>query len=212
VGHLVEVVEDTTRTTSARRAASRELRPLMAVLCTLIDRPTGPPTASRVVSAEGCARRRASASYSEAQSLAVLRPPLQQPLKNDFERQSRRWGMLPWSKAKHRYSLTPTTWRPCSLIRRQRWSVHDMAYRAVFAAINHCIDGVLAKLRAKNGAKQRAAAGNLRRVAKRVRHSRIEAASGRCFAPAVIRLTSAADRPLQTEDRVPRRQIHVGGQ
>jgi hypothetical protein len=42
VGHLIEMVEDTTRTTSARRAASRELRPLMAVLCTLIDRPTGP--------------------------------------------------------------------------------------------------------------------------------------------------------------------------
>ena len=43
VGHLIEIVEDTTRTTSARRAASRELRLLMSVLCKLMDRPTGPP-------------------------------------------------------------------------------------------------------------------------------------------------------------------------
>jgi hypothetical protein len=43
VGHLIEIVEDTTRTTSARRAASRELRLLMSVLCKLIERPTGPP-------------------------------------------------------------------------------------------------------------------------------------------------------------------------
>ena len=43
VGHLIELVEDTTRTTSARRAASRELRLLMSVLCKLIERPTGPP-------------------------------------------------------------------------------------------------------------------------------------------------------------------------
>jgi hypothetical protein len=42
VGHLIEIAEDTTRTISARRAASRELRPLMAVLYTLIDRPTVP--------------------------------------------------------------------------------------------------------------------------------------------------------------------------
>jgi hypothetical protein len=43
MGHLIELVEDTTRTTSARRAASRELRLLMSVLCKLIDRATGPP-------------------------------------------------------------------------------------------------------------------------------------------------------------------------
>jgi hypothetical protein len=43
VGHLIEIVEDTTRTTSARRAASRELRLLMSILCKLIERPTGPP-------------------------------------------------------------------------------------------------------------------------------------------------------------------------
>ena len=43
VGQLIELVEDTTRTTSARRAASRELSVLMSVLCKLIDRPTGPP-------------------------------------------------------------------------------------------------------------------------------------------------------------------------
>ena len=43
VGQLIELVEDTTRTSSARRAASRELRLLMSVLCKLIDRPTGPP-------------------------------------------------------------------------------------------------------------------------------------------------------------------------
>jgi hypothetical protein len=41
-GHLIEIVEDTTRTTSARRAASRELRLLTSVLCKLIGRPTGP--------------------------------------------------------------------------------------------------------------------------------------------------------------------------
>jgi hypothetical protein len=43
VGHLIEIVGDTTRTTSERRAASRELRLLMSVLCKLIERPTGPP-------------------------------------------------------------------------------------------------------------------------------------------------------------------------
>jgi hypothetical protein len=43
VGHLIELVEDTTRTTSTRRAASRELRLLTSVLCKLIERPTGPP-------------------------------------------------------------------------------------------------------------------------------------------------------------------------
>jgi hypothetical protein len=43
VGHLIELVGDTTRTTSARRAASRELRLLMSILCELIERPTGPP-------------------------------------------------------------------------------------------------------------------------------------------------------------------------
>ena len=42
VGHLIEIVEDTTRTTSARRAASRELRLLMSILCKVIERPTGP--------------------------------------------------------------------------------------------------------------------------------------------------------------------------
>jgi hypothetical protein len=42
VGHLIEIVEDTTRTASARRAASRELRLLMSVLCKLIEPPTGP--------------------------------------------------------------------------------------------------------------------------------------------------------------------------
>ena len=42
VRHLTEIVEDTTRTTSARRAASRELRLFMSVLCKLIERPTGP--------------------------------------------------------------------------------------------------------------------------------------------------------------------------
>jgi hypothetical protein len=42
VGNLIELVEDTTRTTSARRAASRELRLLMSVLCKLIERPTAP--------------------------------------------------------------------------------------------------------------------------------------------------------------------------
>jgi hypothetical protein len=43
MGQLIEVVGDTTRTTSERRAASRELRLLMSVLCKLIERPTGPP-------------------------------------------------------------------------------------------------------------------------------------------------------------------------
>jgi hypothetical protein len=43
VGQLIELVEDTTRTTSARRAASRELRLLMSVLRKLIERPTGSP-------------------------------------------------------------------------------------------------------------------------------------------------------------------------
>ena len=42
VGHLIEIVEDTTRTTTARRAASRELRLLMSVLRKLIERPAGP--------------------------------------------------------------------------------------------------------------------------------------------------------------------------
>jgi hypothetical protein len=42
VGHFIEIVEDTTRTTSARRAASRELKDLMSVLCKLIEPPTGP--------------------------------------------------------------------------------------------------------------------------------------------------------------------------
>jgi hypothetical protein len=41
VGNLIEIVEDTTRTATARRAASRELRLLMSVLCKLIERPTG---------------------------------------------------------------------------------------------------------------------------------------------------------------------------
>jgi hypothetical protein len=40
VGHLIEVVEDTTRTTLARRAASRELRLLMSVLSKSIERAT----------------------------------------------------------------------------------------------------------------------------------------------------------------------------
>jgi hypothetical protein len=39
---LIEIAEDTTRTISARRAGSRELRLLMSVLCKLIERPTGP--------------------------------------------------------------------------------------------------------------------------------------------------------------------------
>jgi hypothetical protein len=42
VGHLIEIVEDTTRTTTTRRAASRELRLLMSVLCQSMERPTGP--------------------------------------------------------------------------------------------------------------------------------------------------------------------------
>jgi hypothetical protein len=42
VGRLIETVEDTTRTISARRAASRELRRLMSVLRKLIEQPTGP--------------------------------------------------------------------------------------------------------------------------------------------------------------------------
>jgi hypothetical protein len=43
VGHLLEIVEDTTRTASARRAASRELRLLISLLGKLIDRPAAPP-------------------------------------------------------------------------------------------------------------------------------------------------------------------------
>ena len=42
VGRLIEIVEDTTRTTSERRAASRELKLLMSVLCKLIEPPAGP--------------------------------------------------------------------------------------------------------------------------------------------------------------------------
>jgi hypothetical protein len=42
MGRLIEIVEDTTRTISARRAASREFRRLMSVLRTLIDQPTEP--------------------------------------------------------------------------------------------------------------------------------------------------------------------------
>ena len=55
----------------------------------------GPPTGSHVVLAEGCAKRHASASYSEVQSLAVLQPLLERPLKNDFEQQ-RRWPWESW--------------------------------------------------------------------------------------------------------------------
>jgi hypothetical protein len=42
MGRLIEIVEDTTRTISARRAASRELRRLMSVLRKLVERPIGP--------------------------------------------------------------------------------------------------------------------------------------------------------------------------
>jgi hypothetical protein len=42
VGRLIEIVEDTTRTTSERRAASRELRLLMSVLSKLIEGPMEP--------------------------------------------------------------------------------------------------------------------------------------------------------------------------
>jgi len=42
MGRLIEIVEDTTRTISARRAASRELRRLMSVLRKLVEQPTGP--------------------------------------------------------------------------------------------------------------------------------------------------------------------------
>jgi hypothetical protein len=42
VEHLLEIVEDTTRTISARRTASRELRLLMSVLGKSIEHPTGP--------------------------------------------------------------------------------------------------------------------------------------------------------------------------
>jgi hypothetical protein len=42
MGRLIEIVEDTTQTISARRTASRELRRLMSVLHELIERPTGP--------------------------------------------------------------------------------------------------------------------------------------------------------------------------
>lgn len=41
MGRLIEVVEDTTRTISARRAASRELGRLMSVLRKVIEQPTG---------------------------------------------------------------------------------------------------------------------------------------------------------------------------
>jgi hypothetical protein len=40
VGRLIEIVEDTTRTPSGRRAASRELRLLMSVLRKSIERTT----------------------------------------------------------------------------------------------------------------------------------------------------------------------------
>jgi hypothetical protein len=42
MGCLIEIVEDTTRTISARRAASRELKLLTSVLRKLIEQPTGP--------------------------------------------------------------------------------------------------------------------------------------------------------------------------
>jgi hypothetical protein len=42
MGRLIEIVEDTTRTISARRAASRELGRLMSVLRKLVEQPTGP--------------------------------------------------------------------------------------------------------------------------------------------------------------------------
>jgi len=42
MGRLIEIVEDTTRTISARRTASRELRRLMSVWRKLIEQPTGP--------------------------------------------------------------------------------------------------------------------------------------------------------------------------
>jgi len=42
MGRLIEIVEDTTRTISARRAASRELRRLMSVLRKLVEQPAGP--------------------------------------------------------------------------------------------------------------------------------------------------------------------------
>jgi hypothetical protein len=42
MGRLIEIVEDTTQTISARRAASRELRCLTSVLRKLIEQPTGP--------------------------------------------------------------------------------------------------------------------------------------------------------------------------
>jgi hypothetical protein len=43
VGRLIEIVEDTTQTMSAQRAASRELRHLMSVLRKLVEQPIGPP-------------------------------------------------------------------------------------------------------------------------------------------------------------------------
>jgi hypothetical protein len=42
LGRLVETVEDTTQTISARRTASRELRRLTSVLRKLIEQPAGP--------------------------------------------------------------------------------------------------------------------------------------------------------------------------
>jgi hypothetical protein len=42
MGRLIEIVEDTTQTISARRAASRELSRLMSVLRKLVEQPTGP--------------------------------------------------------------------------------------------------------------------------------------------------------------------------
>jgi hypothetical protein len=42
MGRLIEIVEDTTRTISARRAASSELRRLMSVLRKLTEQSIGP--------------------------------------------------------------------------------------------------------------------------------------------------------------------------
>jgi hypothetical protein len=42
MGRLIEIVEDTTQTISARRAASREHRRLTSLLRKLIEQPTGP--------------------------------------------------------------------------------------------------------------------------------------------------------------------------
>jgi uncharacterized DUF497 family protein len=41
LGCLIEIIEDTTRTISARRAASRELKLLTSVLRKLVKQPTG---------------------------------------------------------------------------------------------------------------------------------------------------------------------------